>query len=70
MCHHIVTGQNLSLFIQAEYHGFGLTVDPSKLSRVNSKPLQAALTCILEEPSFTVSHTCNMPYQAWSLQML
>ena len=59
MCHHIVTGQNLSLSFQAEYHGFGLTVDPSKLSPVNSKPLKAALMRILDEPAFTVSHTYN-----------
>ena len=72
LCHHSVTGQNLtqSLFLQAEYHGFGLTVNPSKLSPVNSKPLKAALMRILDEPAFTVSHTYNMRYQAWSMQML
>lgn len=45
---------NGTSFLQGEYHGFGLTVDPSKLSPVNSKPLQAALMRILTEPSFTV----------------
>ncbi|KAL0043684.1 hypothetical protein WJX82_007403 [Trebouxia sp. C0006] len=40
---------------KGEYHGFGLTVDPSKLSPVNSNPLKTALTRILTEPSFTIS---------------
>ncbi|DBA99101.1 TPA: hypothetical protein ACH3X1_014235 [Trebouxia sp. C0004] len=40
---------------KAEYHGFGLTVDPSMLSPVNSKPLKVALLRILDEPAFTGS---------------
>ena len=38
--------------MQAEYHGFGLTVMPAKL--VGSQPMSHAVKRVLSEPAFTV----------------
>ncbi|KAL0052620.1 hypothetical protein WJX82_004873 [Trebouxia sp. C0006] len=37
---------------KAVYHGFGITVLPSKLDPVNGKPIQEAVTSILHNPAF------------------
>lgn len=40
--------------MQAEYHGFGLTVKPSKLFPVNGKAVQDAVQHVLHTPAFKV----------------
>lgn len=40
--------------MQAEYHGFGVTLKPSKLTPVNGKAIQAAVQHVLYTPSFMV----------------
>ena len=40
--------------LQAVYHGFGITVLPSALVPMNGKPIEDALTRVLQEPAFVV----------------
>jgi len=42
------------MHLQAEYHGFGLTVMPAKLT--SSQPMSHAIKRIMSEPHFMVRH--------------
>ena len=44
----------ISCVLQTEYHGFGVTVSPNKLSPVSGKPIQEALTKIMSDSAFQV----------------
>lgn len=44
----------ISFVLQPEYHGFGVTVNPNKLSPVSGRPVQEALTKVMTDPAFQV----------------
>ncbi len=49
------TAQLLLAGLQAVYHGFGVTVEPSQLTPISGAPVADAMADVLAEPSFTVS---------------
>lgn len=40
--------------LQAEFHGFGLSLNPARLDPVDKRPVQDALKRLLHDPSFEV----------------
>lgn len=44
----------IAFVLQPEYHGFGVTVSPNKLSPVSGRPVQEALTKVMTDPAFQV----------------
>ena len=46
---------HMTVGVQAEYHGFGVTVLPAQLVPVSREPIYNAVSRVLSEPAFLVS---------------
>lgn len=44
----------ISVALQAEYFGFGISLDPARLDPVDKGPVEAAVRRVLTDPSFKV----------------
>ena len=60
------------IVVQAEYHGFGVTVQPHSLIPVSKTPIQNAVSKILTDPAYLVSQpeTCAAHISACSIQLI
>ncbi len=45
--------------IQAEYHGFGVTIMPSKLTAMNGRLVEGAIQHVLNTPSLKVGSSAR-----------
>lgn len=53
-CDFEVSFQCVLCVLQPEYHGFGVTVTPNRLSPVNGKAIQEAITQVMTDSAFQV----------------
>jgi len=60
----VLCGSNEAAWLQASYHGFGLTVQAETLVSTKGEALHAAVTQILAKPSYTV-RTQNAAVHCW-----
>lgn len=63
----------ISIALQAEYFGFGISLDPAQLDPVDKGPVESAIGRVLTDPSFKVwprNLSCYCSYcQALTLAM-